>query len=277
MSGFASSLRQSTTGLLCGLVMAWPARAETPPPLSSQLTDLGRQALAVGSERDAERFFRKAVELDPGNVEARRALDGVVKVHRASLRVAQDPDARVRAEPGQATLAEQARLDSVKRQEFSTSVGQRLQRARELTNMGRPEEALSELRTALNAVLSAEQVGEAERRRLENQVRAQIGATEAIEERVALEQAELYRHQAADEARLRALGVVERNQDTIGVLMAEFDNLMAQGTFTVLSNSGTGDIDSTTAPFTDARARAVAARAIDPYVLAPYGAIYQAQ
>ncbi len=133
------------------------------------------------------------------------------------------------------------------------------------------------MRTTLNAVMSADQVAEPDRRRIENQVRSQIGATEAIEERVSLERAELYRRQAADEARLRALTVSEQNQDTIGVLMAEFDNLMAQGIFIVLSNSGTGDIDATTAAFTDARSRAVAARAIDPWVLAPYGAIYQAQ
>ena len=154
----------------------------------------------------------------------------------------------------QATLGEQSRLEAVRRQEFSAAITARLQRARDLTSLGRPEEALSELRTTLNAVTSADQVDEPARRRLENQVRAQIGATESIEERVALERAELYRRQAADEARLRALGVSERNQDTIGVLMAEFDNLMAQGIFIVLANSGTGDIDSTLLPFTDARA-----------------------
>ena len=61
--------------------------------------------------------------------------------------------------------------------------------------------------------------------------------------------------QAADDARLRRrLRGSSRNQETVGVLMAEFDNLMAEGTFIVLSNAGTGDIDATTAPFTDARA-----------------------
>ncbi len=278
-------------GLLTLGALALPgvaARADTDTPLSQQLTIAGRQALAQGRTAEARAILENALRLDPKNGEARAALD---KAGAVRLVAFQDPAPPAPA-PGvvptdvpsvvppagpQATISEQARLERVRQQEFASAIAARLQRARDLTNQGRPEEALSELRTTLNAVTSADQISDADRRRIENQVRAAIGATEAIEERVALERAEIYRHQAADEARLRALSVVERNQDTIGVLMAEFDNLMAQGIFIVLSNSGTGDIDSTTAPFTDARARAVAARAIDPYALAPYGAIYQAQ
>ena len=37
------------------------------PPLSNQLTELGRQALAQGSSKAAKGFFEKALTLDPSN------------------------------------------------------------------------------------------------------------------------------------------------------------------------------------------------------------------
>ena len=37
------------------------------PPMTNQLTDLGRQALSQGANRTAESFFKKALELDPAN------------------------------------------------------------------------------------------------------------------------------------------------------------------------------------------------------------------
>ena len=67
--------------LLTGVV----ARAAEPPPLSRQLSELGRQALAQGQTAQARTFFRKALQLDPNNAEARRALSrpaGVVRVAR---------------------------------------------------------------------------------------------------------------------------------------------------------------------------------------------------
>jgi hypothetical protein len=244
--------------------------------LSKQLSAAGRQALAQGRPDEGRSLLRNALRLDPNNAEARVALEKSGPVRLASY---QDPVATppVPPTPGGATLAEQTRIANVRRQEFTNAVRQRLQRAHDLTSSGRPEEALSELRTTLNAVQSADQVPDSEKSTLERQVRSAIGATEAREELVSLERAEQYRRQAADDARLRTLGAVERNQETVGVLMSEFDNLMAQGTFIVLSNAGTGNIDSTTAPYSDARARAVAARAIDPLALAPYAAIFNAQ
>jgi tetratricopeptide (TPR) repeat protein len=244
--------------------------------LAKQLSAAGRQALAQGRPDEARSLLRNALRLDPNNNDARVALEKAGPVRLASY---QDPVVTppVPQVPAGATLAEQTRIANVRRQEFDHAVRARLQRARDLTNSGHPEAALSELRTTLNAVQSADQVPDLDKSILERQVRSAIGATEAVEERVALERAEQYRLQAADDARLRALSAVERNQETVGVLMSEFDNLMAQGTFIVLSNSGTGNIDSTTAPYTDARARAVAARAIDPLALAPYAAIFNAQ
>ncbi|HZW33699.1 MAG TPA: hypothetical protein VFF52_23460, partial [Isosphaeraceae bacterium] len=58
------------------------------PPLSKQLTDLGRQALAQGAAPTAQTFFQKALQLDPTNQDAARGLaeskqrgrDAVVRV-----------------------------------------------------------------------------------------------------------------------------------------------------------------------------------------------------
>ena len=193
------------------------ARGAVDAPLSQQLATAGKQALARGRTAEARAILQNAVRLDPNNADARAALKQADGVRLVAF---QDPATPAAPAPApaadipapaadvpQATLAEQSRLEAVRRQEFSAAITGRLQRARDLTNLGRPEEALSELRTTLNAVTSADQVDEPTRRRLENQVRAQIGATEAIEERVSLDQADLYRRQAADEARLRALGV----------------------------------------------------------------------
>ncbi len=43
------------------------------PPLSNQLTELGRQALAQGSSKAAKGFFEKALTLDPSNPVAARS------------------------------------------------------------------------------------------------------------------------------------------------------------------------------------------------------------
>src|SRR4051794_15307504 len=72
-------------GLLLSGVMA---RAAEPPPLSQQLTELGRQALAQGQAAQAQTFFRRALELDPNNLEARRGLDRRAGIRRVAL---QDP------------------------------------------------------------------------------------------------------------------------------------------------------------------------------------------
>ncbi len=285
---------------LGGLLLSGVAAGAADVPLSEQLTTAGRQALAQGRKAEARSILLNAVKLDPQNAEARAALEKTAGVRLAGYQdpappVTPPPDRPAQmpadpplpaggeptlppvVQPGTATLAEQERRENVRRQEFNTAVTQRLQRARDLANTGRPEEALSELRTTLTSIQADEGLTLAERARLENQVRAQIGSTEAVEERVSLERADALRRRAADEARLRALSAGEQNQVTIGYLMAEFDNLMAQGVYLVLANSGTGDIDITTAPFTDARARAVAARAIDPLVLAPYAALFTSQ
>src|SRR4051812_50169900 len=76
-------------GLLLSGALAWGAE---PPPLSQQLADLGRQALAGGEPVQAQTYFRKALELDPNNVEASRGLSRALpaKVRPAAF---QDPAA----------------------------------------------------------------------------------------------------------------------------------------------------------------------------------------
>ena len=50
------------------------ARGDDGPPLASQLSELGRQALAQGANSMARSFFQKALQLDPGNAQAQRGL-----------------------------------------------------------------------------------------------------------------------------------------------------------------------------------------------------------
>jgi hypothetical protein len=279
VSRSAKTWRHGAAGLLCGLAMAGPtSRAEPPPPpLPSQLVDLGRQALAAGSEDDARRFFRKAVELEPGNAEARHALEGVGKVRRASQRAARDPGAFNEPETGLATIEEAARVESVLRQQLADDVGQRLQRARDLLNAGQPEAALSALRLAQNVVRSAEAVDPAARDRLDRQIQAQMLATTRAEERVVAQRAERLRAAAAAEQRARTLDLLARDQQTVDAMMVQFDSLMGQGIYNVLYNGGTGDIVAATAPFYDARILAQQARAIDPLALAPWAGVFVSQ
>src|SRR3954451_11479127 len=83
-------------GLLLSGVLAWGAE---PPPLSKQLADLGRQALAGGETVQAQTYFRKALELDPTNAEASRGLSRALssKVRRVAF---QDPAVPAAPQPG---------------------------------------------------------------------------------------------------------------------------------------------------------------------------------
>ncbi len=270
--------------------------AGEPPSLSRQLTDLGRQAAVQGKADDARTFYRNALKLDPGNAEARAALARTPAARRVSL---QDPapvpppvpagaaapamappdpalDAPAATPAGVAELSpleRQAQLNAVAQEAFVTEVRQRLQAARDLSNAGNPDAALAELRTALTVVQGGTGLPEASRRRLENEVRNAIGATERLEERSNLERAEQYRLSASQTARVAAVDRLIGDQDRVNTLMTEFDSLMAEGQFRVLASGGLGDIDTTRAPFVDARFRAQAARALSPGSLAPWAGV----
>ncbi|WP_237722728.1 tetratricopeptide repeat protein, partial [Singulisphaera acidiphila] len=63
---------------LSGLILTGvTSRAADTTPLPKQLTELGQQALAQGASEQAKKFYRKALELDPRNGEAKRALSQI--------------------------------------------------------------------------------------------------------------------------------------------------------------------------------------------------------
>src|SRR5262249_11266813 len=101
VSRFPRSWRSSTAGVLFGLVLAWPAaRAESPaPPLSLQLVDLGRQALAQGAAPAAQTLFQKALQLDPTTRAAVRGLEESQRAAGAIVRVAAQEPADAQAPP----------------------------------------------------------------------------------------------------------------------------------------------------------------------------------
>ncbi len=264
------------------------AGAVDSPSLSQQLAELGRQAAARGRADDARTFYRNALKLDPSNAAARAALGRLGNVRRVAFQdpavTPPAPEPAPAAEPVVETpapgapvaspLERQAQLDNVQREAFVTEVRQRMQAARDLTNARNPEAALAALRDALTVVQSATNIPEDSRRRLENEVRNALVATERLEERIALEQAEQYRIVASQAARSGAVERLVRGQETINTLMTEFDSLMAEGARRVYASGGLADIDVTRQPFVDARFRAQAARALDPYALAPWAGMF---
>jgi hypothetical protein len=263
--------------LLSGGIAALASESDS---LSKQLADLGRQASAQGRADDARTFYKNALRLDPNNAEAKKALAKLPMVRRASYQepvptppVADPaPNTPPQAEPS--ALERQAQVADVQRQAFVNDVRERMQTARNLTHERHPDAALNALRDALTVVQSADFVPEDSRRRLENEVKNAIAATQRLEERLDLEKAEAYRVVAAQAARTSAVDRLVRNQETVATLMAEFDSLMAEGEYRVLASGGLADIDVTRQPFVDARFRAQAARARDPYALAPWAGMF---
>jgi hypothetical protein len=256
------------------------ALADDSPSLSKQLTNLGKQAAANGKAEDARTFYRNALKLDPTNAEAKAGLGRTSSVRLTSF---QDPavtppvpgtPAQAPGVPEPSPLERQAQISAVQREAFVTEVRQRMQAARDMTNARNPEGALAALRDALTVVQSADNIPEDSRRRLENEVRNAIGATERLEERMTLEKAEQYRVGASLAARTNAVERLVRDQETVSTLMAEFDSLMAEGIFRVLASGGLGDIDVTRTPFVDARFRAQAARAINRDEPSPWAGMF---
>ncbi|MDR3639681.1 MAG: tetratricopeptide repeat protein, partial [Isosphaeraceae bacterium] len=136
--------------------------AEDAPSLSGQLAALGRQALQQGQADQAQTFFRKALQLDPTNAEARRGLGDRAGVRRVALQDADKPAAEApapdapapaaeplatpaapEAERPRATIEAEERLAEVRRQQLVTDVEQRLQRAHDFVAEGNPEAALN--------------------------------------------------------------------------------------------------------------------------------------
>jgi Tetratricopeptide repeat len=239
-----------------------------PPPMTRQLTDLGGQAAAQGRPEEALRFYQNALKLDPANTQARAALVRLATARQES------PAMTAPGVPEASPLDRQAQIADVARQAFVTDIRQRLQKAQRETAARNSEAALVTLRDALTVVKSTDNLPEDTRRRLENEARNAIGATERLEDRINQEKAEQYRGFASQAARSSALERLFKQQDTTGTLMAEFDSLMAEGTFRVLASGGLADIDVTRQPFVDARFRTQAARALNPQNLAPWAGLF---
>ena len=282
---------------LGGLVLTGGlARGEDGPSLSRQLTDLGRQAMAQGQADLAKSFFKKAVELDPADREARKALE-VEAVRQVAMQDPASPavgNATIVATPplapvpgvdaapaggrqATATLEESARLENVYRQQLGDDVGQRLQQARDQLAAGNPEASISTLRLLQNMIRSADQVDETTKKQLDQRVQAQLLSTVRREESVVAERAERMRMSAASEQQSRTLDLLARNESTVSAMMTQFDSLMSQGIYNVLYNGGSGDITAATAPFSEARMLAQQARALVPNDPTPLAGMFVAQ
>ena len=248
-------------------------RGQEDPPLATQLSDLGRQALAQGAAGMARSFFQRALQLDPGNTEAKRGLEESKAAQDRLLRIAlQEPETApaepaveprplpsgeptppVPPPPARATLEESEREETIARQQLTNDIEQRLQAARNLVAAGQPEAALTNLRLAQNLVRSATNVPERVRNELDRRIQAQILSTVRDEERIVAERAEQQRIQAAAVQRARAVADFQVKQDTIKQMMNQFDTLMDEGVYNVLYSGGGGNISAATAPFYQAR------------------------
>ncbi len=258
-------------------------RAADDSPVAKQLTDLGRQALAQGSVPTARTFFQKALKLEPTNQAAARGLEDIKRTEDSVVRVAMQPDpATPPATPAadapagsttadtQATLEQTQAAENLARQQLTNDVEQRLNSAREMMNAGQPEAALNALRLTLNVVRSASSVPEADRLKLERRIQAQLISTVQAEERIVGERAEQLRLESAAEQRTRAIDIFQRNKETIGSMMVQFDTLMSEGVYNVLYNGGLGDIKAATQPFYEARLLAQKAYSLQRGAPLPY-------
>ncbi len=95
-------------------------------------------------------------------------------------------------------------------------------------------------------------------------------STVQAEERIVAERAEHLRLDAAAEQRTRAIDRFDRNNETIATMIVQFDTLMSEGVYNVLSNGGLGDIHAATQPFYEARLLAQKAYALQRGGPLPY-------
>ncbi len=251
--------------------------------VAKQLIELGRQALVQGSVPTARTFYQKALKLDPTNQAAAKGLEDIKRTEDSVVRVAlqQDPatppaapaaDQPAAATPAdvQATLEQTQASENLARQQLTNDVEQRLQRARELMDARQPEAALNLLRLTLNVVRSAASVPEGDRGKLERRIQAQMISTQQAEERVVADRAEQLRLESAAEQRTRAVNLFQRNKETIGSMMVQFDTLMSEGVYNVLFSGGLGDIRAASMPFYEARLLAQKAYALQRGAPLPY-------
>jgi tetratricopeptide (TPR) repeat protein len=273
-----SRLRKRTLSLALAS-MAWGmvdiAIAES-IPLSDQLVGLGRQAQTQGHSSDARKFFDQALKLDPSNTKAREGIDQLGEVRQVAMRAFQDtPAAAAPAaadEKRSATLENVAQMESVRNQQFAAEIRLKQQAARNYLNGNNPDAALNSLRQAQNMVRSATDIPESIRVRLDRELQASILSATREEERILERQAEEARLGSIAEARSRSLQEYEDVNQTVDVMMQQFDNLINQGIYNVLYSGGFGAISESVEPFVQARLLAQKARAMRPNETAPVAA-----
>ena len=135
-----------------------------------------------------------------------------------------------------------AAAENIARQQLTNDVEQRIQSARALLKQDQPEAALNALRLTQNVVRSATNVPEDDRTKLDRRIQAQMIATVQAEERIVAERADASRLEAAAEQRTRAIDLFQRNKETIGAMMIQFDTLISEGVYNVLYIGGMGNI-----------------------------------
>ena len=201
--------------LLGGLFSGSAVLGDDEPSMTSQLADLGRQALAQGANRAAESFFKQALELDPKNQDASDGLAETKRANKIVLVAMQDPadakpaeEAKPAQDPAQpkpapatdtppppppgdtkATLEQAQAAERITRQQLTDSVEQRIKTAQGLMNQNQPEAAMNALRLSLNVIRSATDAPEDVRTKLERRVQAELMAIASAEERIVSERA----------------------------------------------------------------------------------------
>ncbi|WP_169975403.1 tetratricopeptide repeat protein [Tautonia rosea] len=255
------------TLLGCLLTGSMALGGTSPEGLSRQLIDLGHQAEAQGQLDQADRFFRKALELDPSNTQANEG------VRLVALRL-QDEDASLAAPESQASIERARELQQVLVDQLNADIRGRINRARALLRQNQPDAAETTLRLALTALETADQVPDSVIDQLQRELRIELLQTIRRSEELAQRQAELIRLESAAQRELDAVSALLRTQATVRELMIQFNTLMNEGVFAVLDNRGTGNIVENSQPFFDARLLAQSANALLPRETAPRAGMF---
>ncbi len=251
--------------------------ADSPSPsLTEQLNDLGRQAVDQGRLGEAADFYKKSLSIDPSNAEARRALRGGGITRVAMQDPADGPATNAPAKPSEATLEGAADLERARQQQMTSDVSNRMLDARTALKLGDTAQAKDILRLTRSVINAEQSLSTSAKRALLNQVDTQYLSTINQEERIDDERADRLRREAGEVQRNRSLNALQARHATVDSIMRQFDNLMLEGRFRVLSLGGTGNIALTTLPFVEAREMARQARGLEPNAMAPRVGMYVA-
>jgi uncharacterized membrane protein YgcG len=204
-----------------------------------QFVVLGYQALGRKLPDQAGQLFRRALEHDPMNLEAKAGLKQVALLYKS---LGQDPNA---AQPPAAEQKDESKKDQadVPQQNATISQTRNLQRiaserlraqtnadlaeARRLQST-EPQTAIDLLKLTVERIEAEQDVPESDRNVLRRQVETQMRLAARQKEKLTLETAERQSReaQAAEQRRLNT--VLEQRAATLDQLMEQFQNLMAE-------------------------------------------------